>query len=672
MERFVAFAATLMVVAASAGESDVSSAGGGMSLSFPSSRLWAAPDPANIAMRNTMVGSDTSAVFAEYHANLAHAGLAATDSRDNQIEKEHMTERVNQELEAPSNSEKLPGRLDGLLQENVPQHTGDHVLDRLAALHELVERKRAMRHAQHGDLIPGSSDPHDAFLQPSAPQPGPDASFSALSQPKPLESFTDTSAEFPPSRPAPSSDGLLDPAEIQDGTLSQDGTHMPSASSFSASPMSRASTASALGHGDAIMSNLDSVVSGLKKVHGLRGAGTAASSSQPLAQSMQWPPSLAPTQPQASVPPPLPSFSAAPHAQMDPNFAAAIGAAAPDLAAPMSMSFNVPPAGSSGSDRVPDLPPKSTDTMMSPVQALMTNTDSGFGLPSLPAPVQASPPPAPAFALSSSPNGARLFEAPQAANPAIPSAVMPPISLPAASPTLTNPLAAQAPQTVQVPQAAQAIAPAAVFQPPLPPLSVALPSSVAPVTPSSPAMPAPVFQPPVPPLSSVSASSDPVPLGAASSSADTDLQRVSQTTAEDEKEIERIQAQMAANSPDVKLWIPNAHPVAALQPKVVPPTATMPALTAAVPQAPAANRAQPQAHPMASHLPSPAQPRNGASAVGNAPITPVFDADGNRIDADNEAMLHDLKGEVANFEQRVTAMEHQEASLLQTDEDTAQ
>eukprot|EP00746_Dinoflagellata_sp_MGD_P006300 gnl/MRDRNA2_/MRDRNA2_112281_c0_seq1.p1 gnl/MRDRNA2_/MRDRNA2_112281_c0~~gnl/MRDRNA2_/MRDRNA2_112281_c0_seq1.p1 ORF type:complete len:668 (-),score=168.83 gnl/MRDRNA2_/MRDRNA2_112281_c0_seq1:13-2016(-) len=665
MERFVAFAATLVVVAASAGESDVSSAGGGMSLSFPSSRLWAAPDPANVAMRNAMAGSDTSAVFAEYHANLAHAGLAAADLRDNQIEKERMTERVNHELEAPSrDSGKLPGRLDGLLQENVPQHTGDHVLDRLAALHELVERKRAMRHAQHGDLIPGNSD-QNAFLQPSPPYPGPDASFNAPMEPKPLASFTETAAAFPPSRPMPSSDGLLDPAEMQDGTLNQDGTHVPAASSFSASPMSRASTASALGRGDAIMSNLDSVVSGLKKVHGLRGASNGPPSSQPLAQSMQWPPSLAPTPSQASIPPPLPSFSAAPHAQMDPNFAAAIGAAAPDLAQPMSMSFNLPPAGPSGSDKLPDLPPKSTDNMMSPVQALMTNTDSGFGLTSLPAPVQASPP---AFAHSPSPNGARLFEAPPAANPATPSA-MAPISLPAASPMLTGPLDAQ---KVQVPQAAQVIAPAGVFQPPLPPLSsapVALPSSMAPVTPSS---PVPVFQPPVPPLSSVSSSSEPVPLGGASSSVDTDLQRVNQTTAEDEREIERIQAQMAASNPDVKLWIPNAQPAPA-QPKVVPPTAKMPTLTATVPQAPVANRVQqvPQARAVASHMPSPTleQPRNGASAVGSAPITPVFDADGNRIDADNEAMLHDLKGEVANFEQRVSAMEHQEASLLQTSDD---
>merc|ERR1719182_819682 len=100
-------------------------------------------------------------------------------------------------------------------------------------------------------------------------------------------------------------------------------------------------------------------------------------------------------------------------------------------------------------------------------------------------------------------------------------------------------------------------------------------------------------------------------------------------------------------------------------------------MTGAVGPAPTANRVQSSsvasppvqqlaASPQSTHAPV------GSSAVGSAPVTPVFDADGNRIDADSEAMLHDLKGEVANFEQRVTAMEHQEASLLQTDEDSAQ
>jgi len=670
MTRFVAFAATLMVVAASAGESDVSGTGG-LSLSFPTSRLWAPPDPANVAMRNAMSSSDTSAVFAEYHANLAHAGLAAKDATDNQIEKEHMTERVTEEMKSPPSqgSDRLPQRLDGLLQENVPRHTGDHVLDRLAALHELVERKRAMRHAgNHGDLLPGASDPN-AFLQPSPPYTGTEMSFDAQGLVKPPVAFTETAAEFPPSRPAPSSDGLLDPAEVQDGTLNQDGSHIPATSSFSSSPMSRSSTSSALGHGDAIVSNLDSVTAGLKKIHGLRGASYAPSS-PPLTQGSQWPPSLASAPFQPSIPAATPGFSAASHAapQMDPNFAAAIGAAAPDLAQPMSMSFNSPPAGA---DVVPPLPPKSTDNMMSPVQALMTNTDSGFESTSLPA--SFVPP-------SLSPNGAHLFDAPQPAKPATPIAAEAPIAIPAAFSKLPSPQAAQVPQASALPTtlpiAPQVTAQAGMFQPTLPPMSFSAPLKPLSSAPVAPSNSAPVFQPPVPPLSAVNSFSEPVPLGSTVSSVDADLQRVSQTTAEDEQEIERIQAQMASNNPDVKLWIPNSQPAAAAHPKAMPQPVRMPAMTAAAGPAPTANRVQSSsvasppvqqlvASPQSTHTP-------GSSAVGSAPVTPVFDADGNRIDADSEAMLHDLKGEVANFEQRVTAMEHQEASLLQTDEDSAQ
>merc|ERR1719160_347967 len=157
-----------------------------------------------------------------------------------------------------------------------------------------------MRHAQHGDLMPSTSD-QSAFLQPPAPAQSDTGTEMSFGKPKPLASFTETAASFTPGIPTPSSDGLLDPAEVQDGRLNMDGSKEPAVSSFSASPMSRASTASAFGRGDAIVSNLDSVVQGFKKIHGLRGSSNAPPSAQPLAQGMQWPPSLASPPDQSSL-----------------------------------------------------------------------------------------------------------------------------------------------------------------------------------------------------------------------------------------------------------------------------------------------------------------------------------------------------------------------------------
>lgn len=694
MAWYVALAATLVVVAASSGQSDVSSGTGG--LSFPTSRLWALPEPANVAMRNTLAGGDTSAVFAEYHANMAHAGLMAVDSRDKQIEQQRVADRVTEE-DSAYKPNQLSGRLDGLLQDNVPEHTGDKVLDRLAALHELVERKRQQRHAQHGDLIPEGAEP-SAFLQPSA-QPVMGLSMPESAASKPPVSFTETATGFTPGRPGPSSDGLLDPAEAQDGTLNADFSRTPPASSFSASPMSSTSTASALGRGDAIVSNMDSVVQGLKKIHGLRGAGNSPPSNpQPLSQGMQWPPSLASAATQPSFPAASPGLSSAPHpaAQMDPSFAAAIGAAAPDLAGPGPMSFNMPSASAQPSfsaasahaayqmdpsfasaigAAAPDLtqpsgmsfnapsvgfggsanPPSPPDTMTSPVQALMGGAANGFGPISMPQ-AQPSSVPMSMSPMSQSPNSARLFEAPQPTQPR-------------SAPT--------SPQAAQVPDAPQVIAPAVVFQPLVPSLS-AVNSQQHPV----PSMPSVSVQPPpVLPLSSVSPSL-PAPLGMGAPPMDQDFQRVNQTTFDDEKEIAKIQAKMAASNPQVQLWVPNLKPVAA------PQAVRMPAMTVAAGQpAPVAQAAPlnfnvnvmtpaqpvPVARPVAQHAPPPKAPPSAQGPVatppvGSAPIIPVFDVDGNRIDADNEAMLRELKGEVANFEQHVTAMEHQEASLLQTDD----
>lgn len=661
----MAFAPLLVVVAAA---SDVSTGSGSMGLSFPTSRLWAAPEASSMTIGQTLGAGDTSAVFAEYHANLAHAGLAATDQSDNKIEQERMNDRVEEEETPSSHPEKLPPRLDGLLQENVPEHTGDHVLDRLAALHELVERKRQMRHASHGDLNPGD---HSAFLQPKAEpvmglsMPGTAPEMNMDAPAKPPVSFTEThvDADFP-SRPEPPSDSLLDPAEIQDGRINQDGTH--SMSSFSASPMGSMSSFSArdTSRSDNILANLNSVTQGLRNMHGpgLRGA---PASPQPLSQDQQWPPSLAPL---ATAP--VQPMASHPAHQMDPAFAAAIGAAAPDLSGPMSMSFNVPPAGSSS---ISPLPPMDNN-MVSPVQALMNNADAGYGSapPAGPfnvprAPAQTSfTPPAPAQMLPvsaprPSPNSARLFDAPLPSRPANLMPAMNPVA-PQVSPptaTLTSPV----------------VGPAAIYMPPVPLVSSSPLAQVP--QPVMPPAPAAVFQPTVPSLSSVSPSFDtgagvPVVMAVGSSpvgSVDADLQRVNQTTADDEKEIARIQARMAAGAPDVQLWVPNSKP--AVQPRMVAQAA--PVMTAAVAQAPMANRAQPipAARPVAQQPaePKPAQsPQGVASAVGRAPVTPVYDVDGNRIWADNEAMLRDLKGEVANFEQRVTVMEHQEASLLQTDD----
>lgn len=675
MAQCAALAASLVALAAASSGSDVSSS---MGLSFPSSRLWAAPAPQS-ASTHSPFSADTSGVFAEYHANLAHAGLTYADATDNKImqarEQHTIDSEVNTEqTHSDSTPEQLPQRLNGLIQENIPQHTGDHVLDRLAALHELVERKRELRHSHAGDLIPGGSD-RSAFLQPSEkpvmgltmPSAANEMNLGAPEPPKPVVSLTATHVDAIP-RLEPlasfheSPSEVLDPAEIQDGTL-----HGPSAPAFSASPMARAATTSAL-------------------VYGLRGASKLPPSGPSLSEGQQWPPSMAtaPAQPSFSAPTP-----AVPH-QMDPSFAAAIGAAAPELAGPMSMSFSLPPVGSSGTLSSPpagssgalSLPPVPTDIGVSPVQALINNAENvGSSVPgslAQPTPAQMPPPP-----LGQSPNSGRLFDAPLPSNPAPPAAQMSPAPpAPAQMPPVAVPLPLSSPDSTL---SSPVVAPAAIYQPPVPPLSsspqapviqsampaapvaVQAPVFQAPVPPA--AVQAPVLQAPVPPLSAVGPSfSAPMPLGMSSGvgTVDPDLQRVNQTTAEDEQEIARIQARMAAGATGAQLWVPTA-----VQPNFPSQAARLPAMTAQQLQAPVANHVQhsPAAHTAAQHasVPKPAQ-SPVSTPVGKNPVTPVYDADGNRIYADNEKMLRDLKAEVGNFEQRVTTMEHQESSLLQSDD----
>lgn len=808
---------------------------------FPTSRLWEAHSAYTGQNIRTAFSSGGN-VFAEYHSKLAKDGLASANPIDTAILNEQRQHEPSQFFPpSPSSPVAVSPALESMLQSEVADSgspdRSDPVLGRLAALHALVQRKRAAREAH----LAGSSGSTSGLLQG-----GMDSSFSALparepsglsegrvpwpsagmqekpritwppsafeTPPNPAVSFTETkaagqSASWQDSSAMSSgappatqgfSESMVDPAEMTDGTLNPDGSRV--AGVLSPAPAYAPQPALSNSGSDPIMNNLDSVVNGLKRLHGLRGSG-GSPGLQPRPVNAQWPPSLASPPPERlarrspdlwksntaygetlseramrgttsrlkesiadlSRPKPAPapqmpamdtSFAAAaPKPAMDANFAAAINSAIPkpfmdanfasaiNAAAPKpTMDANFAAAMNAASPKpimdanfaaAIDAASPAVDSLTSPYLGSSANLWSAppanpfasmpmaqvprVDVPAKPL-VSQQPPPQPMFAQplvsQQSPPQQPMFAPVKPSVPQPPPAPMPPMAAKTFAPVQ--------PQVFNQPQGRS-------FNAPVPPPAVAarqqiaaavdpqafsmgapmqgrtldVPSLPAAVQPQpAPQLAAPVMPLPVadqlPPAMQPQAFDMTLPQGRPfDGSIDSDLQHVNQTAMEAENEIARMQQQLSADSHDMNLW--NAAPSTTTTTTARPPVAPMdmPANYRAIASRPMdilnpaprglGNNSPAPVNVVATSTPVMSRPlaTQGQAVATAASPSPqkqiqeavpqaVLDEEGERIGSTNSEMLKQLQNEVGDFEQRVSAMDAQEASLLQGDDESRQ